>query len=237
MKVSIPIVDLSLPRATVVRDWGDAFRKFGFARISNHGLENQQLFSACRSFFVQSLREKLLFQAPFYGSNGYTPRGVESVQRSDGKNNKSLPDPVESLVWNKGKEKKPTPVDGFAWKYYEDCERLVRNLMGRKMLFSSFVLLCVHQRFSFFFFLKAITAESIGLPSTFFDESFRDPSCALRVANYDSSAPSTHEFLYGERLCAQKNQKQQLNYCRGAHGLHWFYAIVEQQHRGIGSAA
>lgn len=145
MKVSIPIVDMSLPRATVVRDWGDAFRKFGFARISNHGLENQHLFSACRSFFVQSLQEKLLFQAPFYGSNGYTPRGVESVQRSDGKHNKSLPDPVESLVWNKGvKEKKPTPVDGFAWKYYEDCEQLVRNLMVRNVVF---VLVPFHQRF------------------------------------------------------------------------------------------
>jgi isopenicillin N synthase-like dioxygenase len=167
--LKIPVVDMSSPHARLVQEWGSAFRTFGFCKIVNHGMKSNLLEDAARRFFMQSLEEKMTAASPFYGENGYSKVGVESVGQKE-------PDPVESLVFNKGKARcsAVTVADELAWRYYGDCEELTRLLMR-------------------------ITAESMGWPSSFFDKAYERPSCALRLARYDSKKDSSKkEFLYAE---------------------------------------
>jgi isopenicillin N synthase-like dioxygenase len=106
-----------------------------------------------------------------YGLNGYTGKGREAVgtQRAD---------PVESLVFNRDLPLEeytlgvPEELRAAAWVYYGECEKLVRRLMR-------------------------LTAVSLGRSEGFFDGAFERPSCALRLANYDTLDKS-QEFLYAE---------------------------------------
>ncbi len=162
----VPVIDIS--RAGMAGAWREAFSTVGFCRIVGHGLKVERLRALSRAFFKQPAESKERAAAAAYGLNGYTAKGREAVgvQRAD---------PVESLVFNRGlpagsEGQIPAELREAAWTYYGECEGLVRRLMR-------------------------LTAVSLGRPESFFDRAYERPSCALRLANYDTLDKS-QELLY-----------------------------------------
>ena len=163
------MIDLHLSDQLLAPLWRDSFSSVGFCRLVNHSLDGTALSEKSAQFFRLSEKEKAKASAMSYGLNGFSAVGKEAVGREKA-------DPVESLVFNRGGHDAsdvPKELCDEAWKYYEHSEALVRRLMR-------------------------ITAISLNWNEDFFDESFKEPSCALRIANYKPSLVENGEFLYAE---------------------------------------
>lgn len=71
-------------RAAFVNDLGEAFTKYGFVAIKNHGLSNElvsQLYTTIKTFFDQPDSVKQKYEIPgLAGQRGYTGRGKEHAK-------------------------------------------------------------------------------------------------------------------------------------------------------------
>jgi isopenicillin N synthase-like dioxygenase len=62
------------------QQFGGAFKRFGFAIIADHGIDDALIADAwdvTRAFFAQSEAKKLPYKSPKGGARGFTPFGVE----------------------------------------------------------------------------------------------------------------------------------------------------------------
>jgi len=77
----IPALSMQLPRQELADRLGDCFRRFGFAVVSDHGIDTelvQQAWVLTRSFFALPESEKRRHHLPgLAGARGYTPFGTE----------------------------------------------------------------------------------------------------------------------------------------------------------------
>ncbi len=175
MNDAVPVIDISLPPSAIARAWHSAFATVGFCRVVNHGLDASDLRRLSLDFFAQPLERKAEAAAARYGLNGYSAKGQEAVGKTRDVGSAAA-DPVESLVFNrnesgaKDKPQLPAELSAAAWKYYGACEELTRKMMR-------------------------VTALGLGWKEDFFDAAYERPSCALRLANYDT-ANRGDEFLY-----------------------------------------
>lgn len=158
--------------AAFARALGASFRRYGFAVVSDHGLDQGLLDGALertKAFFALPEVTKRAYHVPGQGgARGYTPFGIEQAKDS----------PVRDLkeFWHVGRELPaghpferympanlwPTEVEGF------------RPYVGG--MFDALDGLGVR-------ILKAI-ARDLGLHDDFFDDTVRDGNSVLRLLHY-----------------------------------------------------
>ena len=81
MTAAVPVISLSLPADRFAQDFGASFERFGFAMITDHGIDPALIDAAwtkARAFFALSEEAKRAYHlAGLGGARGYTPFGVE----------------------------------------------------------------------------------------------------------------------------------------------------------------
>lgn len=177
----VPVLDLHDYAADPVgfrRRWDVAFRDYGFAYLRNHTLAAayRNLHQQASSFF-RTHEKKNFSTGRGYGSGGYVGVGGEDVAASRGvipkrggdPKNSAGGDPVESLCAYE-------PMLGqfpSAESNYAEGDAL--RDAGRTLWAGATELLRL---------LMRISAEALGLETAFFDEMYREPQNALRIARY-----------------------------------------------------
>lgn len=81
MTAAVPVIALSLPADRFAQDFGASFERFGFAMITDHGIDPALIDAAwtkARAFFALPEAAKRAYHvAGLGGARGYTPFGVE----------------------------------------------------------------------------------------------------------------------------------------------------------------
>ena len=81
MTAAVPVISLSLPADRFAQDFGASFERFGFAMITDHGIDPALIDAAwtkARAFFALHEEAKRAYHvAGLGGARGYTPFGVE----------------------------------------------------------------------------------------------------------------------------------------------------------------
>ncbi|MGB3319986.1 MAG: 2-oxoglutarate and iron-dependent oxygenase domain-containing protein [Sphingopyxis granuli] len=81
MTAAVPVISLSLPADRFAQDFGASFERFGFAMITDHGIDPALIDAAwtkARAFFALPEEAKRAYHlAGLGGARGYTPFGVE----------------------------------------------------------------------------------------------------------------------------------------------------------------
>eukprot|EP00633_Aureoumbra_lagunensis_P000306 CAMPEP_0197291762 /NCGR_PEP_ID=MMETSP0890-20130614/18747_1 /TAXON_ID=44058 ORGANISM="Aureoumbra lagunensis, Strain CCMP1510" /NCGR_SAMPLE_ID=MMETSP0890 /ASSEMBLY_ACC=CAM_ASM_000533 /LENGTH=358 /DNA_ID=CAMNT_0042765103 /DNA_START=105 /DNA_END=1181 /DNA_ORIENTATION=+ len=128
----------------VQQEFDAAMHSIGMTCIVNHGVDSKiikEAEKAAKEFFEQSEEMKRRYGDPdTYGTEGYTPRGVEAVSRSmkDGLTKKA--DVVESFTWSSRPPSHPSetpdrPLAGLeswctkAQKYWDEMTRVLNVLL------------------------------------------------------------------------------------------------------------
>ncbi len=76
----LSLTDLTRNRAAFAADLGGSFERFGFAIVTDHGVDDALVADAWRltaEFFALPVAEKRAYRAAKGGARGYTPFGVE----------------------------------------------------------------------------------------------------------------------------------------------------------------
>ena len=102
----------------------EAMKSLGMVCITGHGVKSDEVEAEAANFFAQDLETKMKSGDLTYGTDGYTPRGVEAVARSTGA--ASAPDAVESYVFRR------RPDWSASAKYWDDLLRLLNVLLEIK---------------------------------------------------------------------------------------------------------
>jgi isopenicillin N synthase-like dioxygenase len=96
---SIPVIDLSKPETTVIKELMEAFETIGFVTLTNHGIPQelrQHVFQASKKFFSLPTRTKLKYKYQSQESNrGYIRAGAE--HHEDYGNHEGIPDTKETF--------------------------------------------------------------------------------------------------------------------------------------------
>jgi isopenicillin N synthase-like dioxygenase len=81
MTASVPIISMALPTEQFAQDFGASFERFGFAMISDHGIDPDLIdraWAMAKQFFALSEEEKRSYHLVGRGgARGYTPFGTE----------------------------------------------------------------------------------------------------------------------------------------------------------------
>lgn len=77
----MPILSLNSPKATLAQQLGGSFSDFGFAMVTDHGLDDElvaQGWAMTKEFFAQDeVTKKQYYDKEMGGQRGYTPFGTE----------------------------------------------------------------------------------------------------------------------------------------------------------------
>lgn len=171
-------------RARVAREWDNAMRTWGFARVVGHSVPREAtegVRAGALAFFDRPLAEKLALSSGSYGPEGYTAMGVEAVGRTSpdspdaaGQPEEAPPDLVENIVI---KRDPPADSSGLAQRPHFPPELLPH---ARAYWASMEATLEV---------LHRIAADALGVPLGVFAAAYRDTtSNALRLAHYPAQA-------------------------------------------------
>jgi isopenicillin N synthase-like dioxygenase len=195
-------------RLRVAQAWDEAMSTVGMAAIVGHGVDRDlvdALDAGARAFFTLPHAEKMRSSLNRgYGFGGYVPQGVEAVARSASRDLESPADLVENYVFNRAGEvahepiAPPAQLQEVAPGYWMAMEALMRSLMR-------------------------LSALSLGLDESHFDESFALPKCNLRLAYYPPLAAAADERPPGMRY--------------GSHTDYTGYTILRQDPRVAGLEA
>lgn len=81
MTAAVPVISMSLPDEDFARDFGGSFERFGFAMITDHGIDPDLIADAwakAKEFFALPEDQKRAYHIPGGGgARGYTPFGTE----------------------------------------------------------------------------------------------------------------------------------------------------------------
>lgn len=151
MALQLPIIDISVWREQnspfvltdehvfVAKKWDEAMRKFGFAVIVGHNIQEQVftgLLKEMKTFFEQSIPDKMKFNHGRYGhpDGGFSPAGYETVGLSMEEKSELKFDPVENFVFTSspsefinptGQDHSPFPSSD---SYYSQMNDLLASL-------------------------------------------------------------------------------------------------------------
>ncbi|MGE0044194.1 MAG: isopenicillin N synthase family dioxygenase [Hyphomonadaceae bacterium] len=174
----VPPVSKTLPRAAFARALGESFARFGFAIVSDHGLDDTVIARAnarTREFFALPERVKRAYHIEGgAGQRGYVPFGIEAAKGA------ALVDLKE--FWHVGRELPaghrytadmpanlwPAEIPDFRMDVYALFEAL--DSLGRDVL--------------------GAIALYLDLPESFFDASVRDGNSILRLLHYPPMSAS-----------------------------------------------
>ncbi len=197
----IPVLDISrftTDREAFVAEFSAAYREWGFAGITHHGIEQQQIKSALQAaeqFFALSDEQKQRYALPGGSARGFTPFGVEKAKDAKLVDLKEFyhvgrevagVGHLESNVW-------PDEVPAFKSAFesiYQSLDELANQL------------------------LEAV-ALSLSLPADYFSDKVNHGDTILRVLHYppieDSQIPNlraaAHEDINLITLLAGSEQE------------------------------
>jgi len=81
MTAAVPVISMALPAEQFAQEFGASFERFGFAMITDHGIDPKLIDEAwdmAKQFFALSENEKRAYHIPGGGgARGYTPFGTE----------------------------------------------------------------------------------------------------------------------------------------------------------------
>ena len=81
MTAAVPVISMSLPAEQFAQDFGASFERFGFAMITDHGIDPELIDDAwakAKDFFALPEETKRAYHiAGGGGARGYTPFGTE----------------------------------------------------------------------------------------------------------------------------------------------------------------
>ena len=171
MPEQVPVLDLDRLGSDLVKEAGDAYRKYGFCGFINHGLPDRivnDAYEVFRQFFALPVEVKMRYRAMAGGQRGYTPFGVEQAR------DQSVPDLKE--FWHVGREVgaenpwpdilEPNPwpleIPGFHEKAYALYCAL--DELGKRIL--------------------QLIAQSVGLERGWFDQRIELGNSVLRAIHY-----------------------------------------------------
>ena len=81
MTAAVPVISMSLPAEKFAEDFGASFERFGFAMITDHGIDPNLIDEAwgkAKQFFALDEDKKRAYHIPGGGgARGYTPFGTE----------------------------------------------------------------------------------------------------------------------------------------------------------------
>lgn len=169
---SIPLLDISRfdkpdQQREFVEDFGRAYRQWGFAGISNHGIDTDLIKNALRAaeqFFVLPVEQKKKYAQSTSSARGYTPFGVEKAKDASHTDLKEF--------YHVGRE-----IDGVA--------HLTANLWPAQLpefqatfgtIFNSLDALA-HK-------ILRVVALTLSLPADYFDSKVNHGDTILRVLHY-----------------------------------------------------
>ncbi|MEP2781254.1 MAG: 2-oxoglutarate and iron-dependent oxygenase domain-containing protein [Pseudoruegeria sp.] len=193
---TLPIVDISpfidgTPegKASVAREFAEAFESVGFAIITGHGIPERLtsgLYGAATGFFETPLETKISYTAPEAAkSRGYLPMGMESVAKT--LKGETPPDLCEALVFGMPHHERE---EGHNANFYPekpaDFAGLVKEYTGAILELNAV--------------LMRLSALALDLPEDYFDPMYADPSLTLRFVNYpdQDEDPLPGQLRYGE---------------------------------------
>ena len=191
--MAIPLIDVSgdAPRA-----WDGAMRRYGFALIAGHGIDEglqQRLYDFAQSFFARPLDEKLRLSFAERGrGQGYLPLRSEVV--GSGRDAQALPDLCESLTFANPRFDAAAPDNALDARLYaanlwpDDMPGLRETVeayfaAGRDLALR----------------LMSLSARALDLPSDFFARFFDRMELNLRCVLYPDQPEGArpHELRYG----------------------------------------
>lgn len=180
---SIPVLSLQDDRHRFSRLLGESFRRFGFAMVRDHGIDEglvQDGWRLMQTFFALPEAEKRRYHlAGQGGARGYTPFGMEIAKDAEAHDLKEF--------WHVGRDLPP----GHALRsvmpdnLWPDSPAGFRETFQR--LFAAFDRLGTT-------LLTAIAAD-LGLPDRWFDDAVRDGNSVLRLAHYPPLSRDPGEAL------------------------------------------
>ena len=81
MTAAVPVISMSLPADQFAKDFGASFERFGFAMITDHGIDPaliDEAWAKAKAFFALPEEVKRAYHiAGGGGARGYTPFGTE----------------------------------------------------------------------------------------------------------------------------------------------------------------
>ncbi len=169
---AIPILSLQDEAEPFSACIGDSFRRFGFAVVTDHGIDANliaQAWDLTQRFFALPEEEKRrYYRAGLAGARGYTPFGTEIAKGA------AIHDLKE--FWHVGRELPPE---------HELSPSMPRNIWpdrpeGFRETFSR--LFCEFDRVGTI--LLARIASDLGLPADWFEPATRDGNSVMRLAHY-----------------------------------------------------
>ncbi len=180
---SIPVLSLLDDRLTFSRLLGDSFRRFGFAMISDHGIDDALVsdgWQQMQSFFALPDEQKRGYHVPGQGgARGYTPFGVEIAKDANVHDLKEF--------WHVGRDLPP----GDLLRSVMPDNLWPAEPFGFRDTFQ--------QLFAAFDGVGATLLEAIaidlGLPDRWFEDAVRDGNSILRLAHYHPLSGDPGEAL------------------------------------------
>lgn len=172
MTAAVPVISMSLPADRFARDFGASFERFGFAMITDHGIDPgliDEAWDKAKAFFALPEPVKRAYHiAEGGGARGYTPFGTEiakGAKEVDLKEfwhvGRDLPE-GHKLAAQQPNNVWPAEVAGFRAVY----DRLFAEFdaVGGRLL--------------------SAIARYLGLAPDFFDDSVRDGNSVMRLLHY-----------------------------------------------------
>jgi len=177
---AIPTLDIrrfadsanSADRAAFVAELGAAYREWGFAGISGHGIASaliEESYDASRRFFALPLATKERYRVPGQGgARGYTPFGIETAK------DKQHPDMKE--FWHIGRER--SDASRYAAVMPPNLWPLELDRFRESSLALYTALDALGAR------VLCALALDIGLPAHWFDDKIDNGNSILRLIHY-----------------------------------------------------
>jgi isopenicillin N synthase-like dioxygenase len=200
---SIPLIDISgfegpdpTQRKRIVREWDEAFRRWGFATISGHGVSGallEQIHDEGLKFFDRPMADKSRFTFPGKPrSQGFVPMGAEIIAATAG--GVTPPDICESLTFsslNWDEHPSPNAFDRSVHRanLWPDTMDSFRNLV---IQYHAEIYKLVGK-------LMRISALALDLDEDFFVPYFDRMPTNLRFVDYphQTTAPMPDQLRYG----------------------------------------
>jgi len=164
---NLPVLSLTAPASAFAKAVGQSFRRYGFALVSDHGLDPTLVAEAWRltaAFFALPEDEKRSYIVPgSAGARGYTAFGVEVAKGADRHDLKEF--------WHVGRE---PPTTGMAPNLWPDGQTGFRETFTRLFAELDRIGTVILSRI----------ALDLGLAQNWFDQVVQGGNSVLRLLHY-----------------------------------------------------
>jgi isopenicillin N synthase-like dioxygenase len=187
MNISVPALSLAAQSSdpdAFARDFGGSFERFGFAVVSDHGIDSvliERAWAATKAFFAQSSEAKIPYKSLRGGARGYTPFGIEIAKDATENDLKEF--------WHVGRDLPPghryaDSMPPNIWPDYPPEFRTVLTELYREFDRVGALLLSAIARY-------------LGLEPDWFVEPVRDGNSVLRLLHYPPISPEASGIRAG----------------------------------------